>query len=291
MCNADALSRLPLPDHPADSEIPSLGDVNLVLNHLSDHLATASQIKTWTEKDPVLSRVHHFILHGWPNTVTESAILPYSNRRDELSVVDGCILIGCRVVIPPPGRELVLGQLHDTHPGITRMKSLARSYVWWPTLDRKIISTVQNCTTCQANRSSKTLLHPWEWPSRPWSRLHIDHAGPFLGKLYLIIIDAHSKWIDVHIVNSTSAECAISKLRTVFATHGLPEQIVSDNGSGFTSTEFKKFLSDNGIKQIWTSPYHPSSNGLAERAVQIFKSTVKKLNGPMKERICKFLAR
>ena len=134
MCNADALSRLPPPEHPTDSEIPALGDVNLVHNHLSDHLATASQIKTWTEKDPVLSRVHHFILHGWPNTVTETTKLPYSNWREKLSVVDGCILTGCRVVvIPPPGRELILEQLHDTHPGITRMKSLAHLYVWWPT--------------------------------------------------------------------------------------------------------------------------------------------------------------
>ena len=80
------------------------------------------------------------------------------------------------------------------------------------------------------------------------------------------------------------SQCVISKLCAVFfATHGLPEQIVSDSGSRFISTEFKKILPDNGIKQIWTSPYHPSSNGLAERAIQIFKSTVKKFNGPMKE--------
>ena len=81
----------------------------------------------------------------------------------------------------------------------------------------------------------KAPLHPWEWPSHPWSRLYIDHAGPYLGKQYLLIVDAHSKWIDVHIVNSTSAETIIMKLRNVFATHGLPEQIVSDNGVGFAS--------------------------------------------------------
>ena len=150
---------------------------------------------------------------------------------------------------------------------------------------------MQNCEICQTNRPSppKAPLHPWEWPSRPWSRIHINHAGPFQGKLFLIIIDAHSKLIDVHIVNSTSAESTIAKLRTLFATHGLPEQVVSDNGTGFTSTEFKKFLSVNGIKQILTSPYHPSSNGLAERAVQTFKGAVTKLEGPMEVRISKFL--
>lgn len=148
------------------------------------------------------------------------------------------------------------------------MKSLARSYVWWPGLDADITSLVQRCDTCQVNRStpSKAPLHPWEWPSRPWSRIHIDHAGPFHGKLFLIVIDAHSKWLDVHIVSSTSAECTINKLRSIFATHGLPEQLVSDNGSGFTSEEFKRFLQANGIRQVLVSPYHPSSNGLAERA-------------------------
>ena len=132
-------------------------------------------------------------------------------------------------------------------------------------------------------------MHPWEWPTKPWARLHIDHAGPFHGKLFLIIVDAHSKWIDVQIVNSTSAESTISKLRPIFATHGLPEQVVSDNGSGFASMEFKKFLSDNGIQQIFTAPYHPSSNGLAEKAVQTFKNAVNKLEGPMDVRITQFL--
>ena len=260
MCNADALSRLPLPDQPHDSEIPSLGDINQVLNHLSEQQITSSER---TAKDPVLSRVHHLILHGWPTSVSEPSLRPYSDRRDELSVTDGCVLLGAHVVVPPPDREFVLEQLHDTRPGITRMKSLARSYVWWPGIDKDIMSTVQKCQITIQSTSSP----PWEWPTRPWCRIHIDHASPLIGKLSLIIIDAHSKWIDVLIVNSTSAEATISKIRSIFSTHGLPEQIMSDNGSGFTSSEFEEFLSDNGIKHIRTSPYHPSSNGLAERAV------------------------
>ena len=197
-------------------------------------------------------------------------------------------------MIPPQGRHLVLQQIHDTHPGINKMKSFARSYVWWPGIDTDITTAVQKCEVCQVNRPSPTKapLHPWEWPSRPWSRIHIDHAGPFQGKLFLIIIDAHSKWMVVHVVSSTSAEVTIAKLRSVFAIHGLPEQVVSDNGSGFTiSTEFQQFLSDNGVKQTFTSPYHPSSNGLAERAVQTFKSTVTKLDGSMDIRLSKFLFR
>ena len=138
---------------------------------------------------------------------------------------------------------------------------------------------------------AKAPLHFWEFPQKPWSRLHIDHAGPFLGKYFFVLIDAYSKWLEVHIVNSTSSEVTILKLQQIFSTHGLPEQIVSDNGPAFTSHEFKDYMKQCGIHHIRTSPYHPSSNGLAERAVQTFKSSLKKLEGNVKTRLFTFLAR
>ena len=104
-----------------------------------------------------------------------------------------------------------------------------------------------------------------------------------------VVVDAYSRWMDVSIVSSTSAEATIQKLRSLFATHGVPEQLVSDNGSGFASEEFKKFTQLNGIRHTFTSPYHPSSNGLAERAVQSFKHGVSKLSGSMENRIIQFL--
>lgn len=283
MANADALSRLPLPNPPKDSEIPQLGDVKTVFQVLAEGVFTAEHVSKWTEADPTLSRVSHFILKGWPDHNLEPPFKPYSKRREELSVVDGCILWGTRVVVPPPGRSAVLTQLHEAHPGICRMKSLARAHVWWPGMDEDITSTVEQCHTCQLHRHSapKAPLHPWEWPSQPWMRIHLDHAGPFLGKMFLVLIDAHSKWMEVHIVPSTSSEVTISKLRDVFARFGLPQQVVSDNGPGFTSSEFGQFLAANGIRQILSSPYHPSSNGLAERAVQTFKNAIVKLEGPV----------
>ena len=110
-------------------------------------------------------------------------------------------------------------------------------------------------------------------PCRPWTHLHIDHAGPFLGHTFLNAVDAHSKWIEPRIVNSTSSEATIKVLRNLFATHGIPEHVVSDNGLGFTSQEFKQFMEQNGIKHT-TSPYHPSSNELTECAVQTAKHGV-----------------
>ena len=199
---------------------------------------------------------------------------------------------GSKVVVPPSGRASVLEELHDSHLGASKMKSLTRAYIWWPKLDSDIENLARSCTTCQQTSALPTRapLHPWEWPSQPWSRLHLDFAGPFLGHMYLVTVDAYSKWLDVQIMKSITSENTIAKLKDIFTTHGLPQKIVTDNGSSFTSSTFKTFMAQNGIKHICTAPYHPSSNGLAERAVQTFKQSLRQIQGgSVKEKLTKFL--
>ena len=217
------------------------------------------------------------LLQGWTNS-GEEELQPYHRCREELSVQDGVVLRGSRVVIPESGRRQVLDVLHQGHPGTSRMKSLARSVVWWPGIDADLEREVRECPECQLHSKSppSAPVHAWEWPSRPWVRIHVDYAGPFLGKHFLVLVDAYSKWLEVMVVPSTSSQCTIDALRSVFATHGLPEILVSDNGTAFTSEEFRGFLKLNGIRQVTISPYHPASNGLAERAVQTFKEGMKK---------------
>ena len=96
--------------------------------------------------------------------------------------------------------------------------------------------------------------------------------------MILIIVDAHTKYIDAHVLNSATSANTISRLKMTFSVHGLPHVIVSDNASNFSSDEFKEFCKRNGVRHIFTAPYHPSSNGLAERAVQTIKSGLSKLS-------------
>ena len=137
---------------------------------------------------------------------------------------------------------------------------------------------VESCATCQSHQKTPPCLplHHCEWPGRPWSRVHVDYAGPFMGNMFLLIINAHSKWMDIHCVNSATSSVTMDKMRSTFALHGLTEIVVSDNKYNFVSSEFKSFLQINGIKHNTSAPYHPSTNGLVERAVLTFKQGIKK---------------
>ena len=287
--NADALSRLPLPIAPEEEDPPP--EVILLMKHLAESPVTSRDICRGTQQDPVLSSVLRNVRQGWSNS-PDSALSPFYSRRYELSVQDGCLLWGSRVIVPPSGRKAVLNELHEAHPGISRMKALARMYVWWPGLDKDIEESVRLCRECQVNQASPPVapLHPWQWPSRPWSRLHIDYAGPICGRMILLVVDAHSKWIEAFTVSTASSATTIERLRQVFAQFGLPKTVVSDNAAYFTSQEFESYLELNAIRHTKSSPYHPSSNGLVERAVQSLKNGLKKVTeGTLEARIAKIL--
>ena len=290
LANADGLSRLPSPESPNCVPVP--GSVLFVQNQLSKTIVKVQDIKQATSKDPIMSKVLEFVKYGFPNEPLDGEFKVFFNRKEELSVEDGCILWGNRVVVPPIHQKAVLLELHQGHPGITRMKALARCYVWWPGIDTDLESVVRQCSNCQQIRKSPpdTILHPWEWPGEAWSRIHIDYAGPIKNQMLLIIVDAYTKWIDVHITNSTSTQVTVEKLRKSFADHGLPQTVVSDNGSCFTSEEFRTFIQENGLKHILVSPYRPASNGLAERAVQTVKEGIRKIkDGSLENIISRFL--
>ena len=139
-------------------------------------------------------------------------------------------------------------------------------------MDKEIEFKVKQRETCQMNQNmpASAPVHPWENTSRPWSRIHIDYAGPFMGHMFLIIVDSYSKWTYAYPMKNSVSQATIERLRNTFATHGLPEICVSDNASCFTSEEFEVFMKKNGIKHVTSAPYHPSTNRYAERAVQTF---------------------
>ncbi|KAL7825671.1 hypothetical protein SRHO_G00334090 [Serrasalmus rhombeus] len=288
IAHADGLSRLPLPHNAPDPPTPL--ELVCLMQQLQAAPITSGQLKDWTCRDPLLARVCQFVTAGWPLTCPASELLPYFKRRDELTVEDGVLLWGLRVIIPPRGQQALM---EGAHPGASRMKAVARAYMWWPGLDAALEDLVKSCTACQQIRNAPPAapMCPWEWPGKPWTRLHVDYAGPFLGEMFLVLVDSHSKWLEVFPVKSATSTSTVDHLHDVFSTHGLPHTVVSDNASVFTSSEFEEFLKVNGVRHLTSAPYHPSSNGLVERAVQTLKKSLKKMSGgTLRARLARFLA-
>ncbi|KRY10622.1 LanC-like protein 2 [Trichinella patagoniensis] len=208
--------------------------VILLLETIDNSPLHSKDIARITAKDPILTRVLSWAWREWPKLVSDERLKPYVTRQHEISFHNG---------------------IAHRHPGIVQMKALARRYVWWPKMD----SEIENL---------------WESPRIPWSRIHVDLAGPIYGKNFLIVVDAFSKWLEVRVMKNTTSESVISCLRQIFSIHGLPDIIVSDNGTQFTSHIFQD---KGGIKHITSAPFHPSSNGQAERMVRTTKEFIKKM--------------
>jgi putative transposase len=102
-----------------------------------------------------------------------------------------------------------------------------------------------------------------------WQRIHADYCGPFLGKFYaLVIIDSYSKWPEVILTNSATAEFTQRAFRKVFSREGVPQALVTDNGPHFVGESFKTWIASIGCKHLYAPPRHPQSNGLAENFVK-----------------------
>ena len=146
-------------------------------------------------------------------------------------------------------------------------------------MDQDIVREVKRCEQCQSHQSApaESPLHPWEWPVLPWLKVHIEYASLFEGEMFLVVVDAYSKWLNVHCMKSTTSTATTEKLREIFAIHGLPTTLVSENGSNFTSSKFEESVKKSGIKHNKVATYNPTLNGLAERAVRIFKEGYKKV--------------
>ncbi|UYV76203.1 K02A2.6-like [Cordylochernes scorpioides] len=292
---ADVLSRLPMFTPEPDSKEPDSEPVEMVLlmDALDSSPVTSDDIRKSLPGDPVLRQALNYTLQGWSEeTPKEIELMPYWSRRCELGACEGLLFWGNRVIIPTNLRAKMLDELHNSHQGIVGLKSVARTLFWWPGLDKDIEETVRRCNCCQSHACMPPRATPVNWPptNQPWDRVHIDHLGPFEQNLYLIVVDACTKWIEAIPVPNTSTRETIEQLRCLFARFGIPRTLVSDNGTGFTSEEFRQFMTRNGIRHLRTAPFHPSSNGLAERAVQTIKTGLKKVQqGSISQRLAEIL--
>ncbi|GFU16485.1 uncharacterized protein K02A2.6 [Trichonephila clavipes] len=277
--NADFLSRLPK----TSEELEVKDDITIFqMSQIEALPVTSKELRQETSKDIELGPLLRALREG----------KDLQGREAQYTIEDGCIMYGQRVCIPRKFRKDVLEELHAGHLGIVKMKAIARSFVYWKNIDNDIEEAAKNCVDCARYKADppKSKVHYWEYPSM--QRIHVDFAGPIFEHTFFLIVDAHSKWLEVYPMKVTTTKKTIECLRDSFARFGLPRVLVSDNGSQFTSYEFQRFMHKNGVRHKTSAPFKPSSNGQAERYVATLKQSLRamhKYEGTIQQKLSTFL--
>ncbi|XP_034075852.1 uncharacterized protein K02A2.6-like [Gymnodraco acuticeps] len=282
---ADTLSRAPVKSDSTPDEKEFLESTNIYVDMIIDGLPASTayleELKEQLAKDSVCGRVMQLCEEKWPaHSNSEPAIKLYWAEQAFITVKDGLLLKGDRLVIPAIMRNYVLARLHEGHQGVVKCRERARQSVWWPGLSQQLNELVLNCRTCSKERQNpKEPLMPTQYPGRPWQKLGADLF--MLGsKSYLLVVDYASRYVEMALLTPTKSTDVIHHLKSIFARHGIPETLVTDNGPQFSGRAFEEFSESYGFKHITSSPKYPQSNGVAERAVKTVKSLLKKAADP-----------
>ncbi|XP_055522452.1 uncharacterized protein K02A2.6-like [Wyeomyia smithii] len=203
--NADAFSRLPLKNSTPDATVEETDYVEV--NIIETLPLTVAELAKATAMDTTVKT----LVQGLQNGKSVEPKDRFGVDQVEFTLQKGCVMRGIRVYVPPSLRDKVLNELHSTHFGITRLKTLARGYVWWERIDKNIEDVVRNCSLCQSTRAepSKVPTHCWETPAKPFERVHVDFAGPFMNVYFIVFVDAYTKWPEVRILNNITTNTTI----------------------------------------------------------------------------------
>ena len=296
--------------------IPGKKNIADALSRLVNHKQQSNQQSTQAE-----NYVRFVAVQATPVALTTREIEQASIKDDELDVIRKCleknaldklpkgylpiaselcvygqlVLRGTRIVIPEQLRARTLALAHEGHLGIVNTKANLRSKVWWPGIDRQVERFVRSCHGCQlvAKPDPPEPIRTTELPPGPWQDLATDLLGPLpSGDSILVTVDYFSRFVEVSIVRHTSTAVIIRELDEIFARHGLPVTLKSDNGPQFRSEEFSAYCEKNNIKHVKVTARYAQANGEVERQNS---SLVKRLkiaqaeNKPWKEELQKYL--
>ena len=194
-----------------------------------------------------------------------------------MSEEDGIVLLGSRVIVPESLRGNILQQIHERHFGIKKCKLRAKSCVYWPNMYREIETLISSCNVCQKyqNSQQKEPMIPSEIPSRPWQTVTADlfHTQQ---SWFLIVVDYYSKSPFVRKFHNLTARAVVDETKMLFAENGIPKILQCDNGTQFTSAEFRQLASQYGFEIVTSTPHYPRGHGFIEHQVQTVKKTILK---------------
>ena len=277
---ADYMSRHPLPSTNVRGRKVTEEYINFVCESSCPKALSVEDIRKATQEDALLQNVMLCIVSGqWHKYRQCEEMAIFQKVAPELSVTEqGVILRGHRIVIPSCMRSQIVEIGHEGHQGLVKTKSLLRAKVWFPYMDRAVEQVVRSCVACSAVVKDER-MHPLKMsdlPERPWQCICADFGGPYpSGDYCLVVIDEYSRFPVVELVRSTSSRSVIPIMDKIFATHGIPERLKTDNGPPFQSYEFRRFLEYSGVKHRRITPLWPRANAQAENFMKPLNKAIK----------------
>eukprot|EP00794_Sanderia_malayensis_P019767 gene19767-biopygen16415 len=268
--------------------------VNFIANAAVPEALTMKDIQEATQQDNTLRALRAAVQTGHWNV---DNLKPYQQIKDEITVdhTHNILLRGTRIILPASLQDRVVKLAHEGHQGHSKTTALLREYIWFPYLGKLVKADIDRCLACQSlaqpNPPEPLLSTPM--PDRPWQDINIDFCGPFpSGHYILVVIDRYSRFPEVEILTSTSAKKVIPKLDTIFARHGLPSTLTSDNGPPFQSEEFKRYLQHLGITHTPSTPLWPQGNSEVEAFNKPLEKAIRAAHvesRPWQQELSKFL--
>lgn len=272
---ADMLSRNSLEFTEKDEEMLQM--VHTVTVHLPMSPERKLNFQRETKSDSILSLLYKYYMNGWPEYVKISKDMKeYYKLKEDIYFECGLAFYQNKIIVPKSLRTYVLKLVHEGHPGICKCISKARQLFYWPRLSTDIREFVMSCRTCEKFRSgnSHEPLLSHKIPNQRYAKVGTDILD-FGGNCFLVIIDYFSHWLEILPLNDKSSNCVINAFQETFTRFGYPEEIVADNNP-FNSYECKKYYKSKDIVLTTSSPHYPRSNGMAEKAVHISKTILRK---------------
>jgi len=274
---ADPLSRLLKTDVLSKSKLGDQAEeyVRFVAISATPKAMTTREVERASADDDELQEVRECIDTGKWDSCTQKL---YAAINGELCTIGKLVLRGSRIVIPRKLRPRVLSLAHEGHLGIVGTKQNLRSRVWWPGLEKDAEKYCKTCYGCQlvSRPNPPEPIRSTNLPEGPWQDLAVDFLGPLpSGESVLVVVDYYSRYYELDIMRSTTAEKTVDSLKRIFARHGLPLSISSDNGPQFRSEVFANYMTDNGIAHHKVTPKWPQANGEVERQNQSLEKRMK----------------
>ncbi len=279
---ADTLSRAPITASPC-AVIDEMEEFirATVIGALPASPARLQVYRQAQVQDHTCQQIREFTLKGWPSKEQIGQHLsPYWKVRGSFSVCEGMLLFNSRIVVPRSLQRETLEKIHQGHQGIERCLLRIKHSVWWPGITSQLKQMAQKCITCSRNaRPRREPLLTTPLPKYPWQVVATD-LFELHGVHYLLIADYYSRYPEVSRLTTTTSAAVITAMKAVFARHGIPEVLRSDNGPQYSSHEFAVFADSYGFKHSTSSPLYPQSNGQAERMVQTAKRLMTNSSDP-----------